>query len=298
MNMSRNIKITTVLITTFLSLNGFSQTQKIASRLSQYSAVSEVIHLENFGGDLSGVTYNYDTDTYFVIQDGVAIITELSNDFKKILRRITLKNSQDNDTEDIVYLGNTEFAITGEKMNLVTILTIKPNETVIDLNSLANKNVQRMYLPPQTHKNNKGLEGVCFTKTLGGTFFAVQEDKPRRLFRWDRPTTKNHITNASLLGLKEPINIEKYYKHLLNDLSACTFDDLSGNLILLSHESSRAIEFNAQGTMVNKLELPRVAQQFEGITIGHNNELILASEPNIIVIMKSTTASSPTTAVK
>ena len=43
MNMSRNIKITTVLITTFLSLNGFSQTQKIASRLSQYSAVSEVI---------------------------------------------------------------------------------------------------------------------------------------------------------------------------------------------------------------------------------------------------------------
>lgn len=301
MNMNNKLKIALALITTLITMTGFAQTQKITSRLSQYSATSEVIQLQNFGGDLSGVTYNYDTDTYFVIQNNAAIITELTNDFKKVLRRITLKNPQDNDTEDIVYLGNSEFAISAEKVNVVTILTIKEKETVIDLNSLANKNVQRMYLPPQTKKGNKGLEGICFTKTLGagqGAFFAVQEDKPKRLFTWNRPITKNHITNTNLLGLKEPINIEKHYRSLLNDLSGCTFDDLSGNLILLSHESSRAVEFNAQGAVVNKLELPSVAPQYEGITIGRDNELILASEPNIIVIMKSTAVSSPTTAVK
>ena len=303
MKMNQNLKTAAVvlIITLIISVTGFSQTQKITSRLSQYSAASEVIQLQNFGGDLSGVTYNYDTDTYFVIQNNIAIITEFTNDFKKVLRRITLRNPQDNDTEDIVYLGNDEFAISGERLNLVTILTIKPNDTVIDLNSLANKNVQRMHLPPNAKKGNKGLEGLCFTKALGaglGAFFAVQEDKPKRLFTWNRPATKNHITNANLLGLKEPINIEKDYKHLLSDLSGCTFDDLSGNLILLSHESSRAVEFNAEGVMVNKLELPRVAPQYEGITIGRDNELVLASEPNIIVIMKPTVASSPTTAVK
>lgn len=300
MNTTQNLKTTFALIVTLISVTVFSQPQKITSRLSQYTVVSEVIPLQNFGGDLSGVTYNYDTDTYFVIQNNVAIITEFTNDFKQILRRIQLKNTQDSDTEGIVYLGNGEFAISSESLNIATILTIKPKETVIDLNSLANKNVQRMYLP-QAKKKNKGLEGICFTKTLGvgsGAFFAVQEDKPKRLFAWNRPTTKNHITNANLLGLKEPINIEKNYKHLLNDLSGCTFDDLSGNLILLSHESFRAVEFNAAGTMINKLELPRAADQYEGIAIGRDNELILASEPNIIVIMKSNLATSTTTAVK
>lgn len=300
MNTTQNLKTTFALIVTLISVTVFSQPQKIASRLSQYTIVSEVISLQNFGGDLSGVTYNYDTDTYFVIQNNVAIISEFTNDFKQILRRIQLKNTQDSDTEGIVYLGNGEFAISSESLNIATILTIKPKETVIDLNSLANKNVQRMYLP-QAKKKNKGLEGICFTKTLGvgsGAFFAVQEDKPKRLFAWNRPTTKNHITNANLLGLKEPINIEKNYKHLLNDLSGCTFDDFSGNLILLSHESFRAVEFNAAGTMINKLELPRAADQYEGIAIGRDNELILASEPNIIVIMKSNLATSTTTAVK
>ena len=296
----QKIQMTLVIGIILFSTHSYAQSKKNDSRLQMYKNTSEIIELQNFGEDLSGVTYNYDTDTYFVIQNKTAVITELSKDFKKTVRRIELKNIIDTDTEGIVYLGNNEFAISSEEKNLVTLLTIKPDEKMIDLNPTNNKNIQLMYLP-EANKRNRGLEGVCFarkTDSQSNVLFAVQEDKPKRLFKWMRPATKDHITDSSQLQLKEPIDIEKIYKHLLNDLSDCTFDDLTGNIILLSHESSRAVEFNSAGALVSQLELPRTATQYEGITIGRGNELILASEPNIIVIMKPTAETSTTTTVK
>ncbi len=296
----QKIQIALVIGATLFCTHSYAQTKKNVSRLQMYKNTSEIIELQNFGEDLSGVTYNYDTDTYFVIQNKTPVITELSKDFKKTLRRIELKNILDTDTEGIVYLGNNEFAISSEEKNLVTLLTIKSNEKMIDLNPVNNKNIQLMYLP-KASKRNRGLEGVCFAKKTDSetnVLFAVQEDKPKHLFRWIRPATKNHITDSSQLQLKEPFSVEKNYKHLLNDLSDCTIDDLTGNIILLSHESSRAVELNSQGTMISQLELPAVATQYEGITIGPGNELILASEPNIIVIMKPTAETSTTTTVK
>jgi len=275
-----------LLILSLFSVFTQAQQENTATRLSQYKDVTKVIKLAEVPRNLSGITYNYDTDTYFLIQNKQALIYEYSNDFSKLLRKITLVNPADIDTEDIVYLGNNEFAISDEA-NYVTIFTLPSEITTLNL-GLENQDMQRMRLP-RPGKGNKGMEGVCFTRSEKekGTFFSVQEDRPKRVFKWNRPESKNHITNESMLNWIEPYDVIKHLSNLMNDLSACTFDDQSGHLIVLSDESARAIELDQAGVPVKTLDLSRAAAgQYEGITIGSNNELILVSEPNVVVIME------------
>jgi hypothetical protein len=46
------------------------------------------------------------------------------------------------------------------------------------------------------------------------------------------------------------------------------------------------MELDRAGNILASLNIPEVAKQYEGVTFGPDRELILASEPNTIVIMK------------
>lgn len=256
------------------------------STLANYTKVDEVIPLPDIGGNLSGITYNPDTNTYFLIQNNYGQLFEYDRGFKKPLRVINLKNLKDNDTEDIVYLGKGRYAVSTEE-NYIFIFSIAPGQTVVDMNSARN-DVQEFVLP-SPKKDNKGLEGVCFTnrgKSGRGTFYAVQEQKPKRIFSFIWPSSDADFKSAKAFGLTEPFDTESIMKHRLSDLSGCTFDDSSNHLLVLSHESSRLMELSRTGKIINILNIPAVATQYEGVAFGPDRELVLVSEPSTLIIMK------------
>lgn len=250
--------------------------------LSTSAFANELKVLPEVGGNLSGITYNPESDSYFLIQNNSGTIFEYKADFTKPLRVIRLLNLLDDDTEDIVYLGNNEFALSTES-NHVLILKISPGQTTVDARE-SRADVQLMQLP-RPAKNNKGLEGVCFSKSQN-LLFAVQEKKPKRIFQWKRPQTTDDITNPEQLRLREPYDADALLKHTMSDLSACFYDDTKSELVLLSHESSRVMRVNALGKVVSTLDLPREAPQYEGLTFGKQGELVLVSEPNLVMILK------------
>lgn len=247
---------------------------------AQKSSIIQKV-LPDIAGNLSGITYNPDSDSYFLIQNNSGAIFEYKEDFEKPVRTIRMINLLDLDTEDIVYLGNNEYALSTES-NHVLIVKIDNSQTVLDANE-SRDDVQLMPLP-RAEKKNKGLEGVCFSKKRN-MLFAVQEKKPIRIFEWPRPAHKADVPDSSKLGLKEPYDIGRLLKNIMSDLSACHYDDDKDQLLLLSHESSRVMYVNRQGQAVSTLDLPPVALQYEGMTLSKDGKLVLVSEPNIVVIL-------------
>lgn len=252
----------------------------IASVLEHYDAPSTNVVLTEVRYNASGVTYNSDTQTYFVIQNNTGFIFEYDISFSKLLRKIQIFNLPDDDTEDIVYLGNQEFAIANES-NQIVIFKLVPGQTRLDLNASLSS-VQVLQLPKATKKNN-GLEGVCYGNNF---FYAVQEMKPKKVYRFSRPKSQNDYANPISLGVREPFNTDAVMKHRLSDLSGCYVDPQSMNLLVVSHESSRIMEISSVGRIIQMLDLPRYPEQYEGITMGPDGEMVLLSEPNIISIFK------------
>jgi uncharacterized protein YjiK len=255
--------------------------------LSAYDEPSEVISLKEAAGNLSGVVYNYDTDTYFVIQNNSYQIVEYDKAFSKALRVIKLLNLPDKDTEDVAYLGNDQFAINMES-NAILIFTIKAGQTSVDVSPKL-PTVQLLQLP-EASKDNNGIEGLCYTARGGdgaGVLYAVQEKRPKRVFMVPRPNDLNDITVSRKLKFSEPMDAEKIFKHVMSDLSGCTYSDKFDHVLILSHESSRVMEVTKNGVVVKTMDLPPTAgAQYEGITIGPEGELVLASEPDKIIIFK------------
>lgn len=260
----------------------------VTSVLQNYSSkVDEVIQLPEIGGNLSGITYNPDTGTYFMIQNKYKKIFEYDRTLKKQLRKIELTNlvGDDDDTEDIVYLGSGMFAINAET-NRIFIFHLGPAQTVVDL-KISRNDVQMLQLPDPDHDNN-GVEGLCYSVKGGtrGTFWAAQEKRPKMVWTFPWPASNNDITSAKNLNAKEFIDAEKVLKHRMSDLSSCTFVDGIDHLLLLSHESSRIMEFDRSGQEITSLDLPAVVPQYEGITFGPEGQMVLVSEPNAVVIIR------------
>ncbi len=281
--MLRTLRPTIGLLTLIFSFGSFAQLN-IPSVLENYSgAPDKVIKLKEAAGNLSGVVYNYDSDSYFVIQNNSYKITEYDRNFSKALRVIKLTNLMDKDTEDIAYLGSDQFAINMEN-NAILIFTLKPDQTTVDL-SVGREDVQLLQLP-SPRKDNKGIEGLCFTARGGeaGVFWAVQEASPKRVFMVPRPTDMKDVKSSRALKFSEPINADKVFKHVMSDLSGCHFNDKLDHLLVLSHESSRVMELTRTGVVVRTMDLSKVASQYEGITIGGDGELVLVSEPDTVVI--------------
>ena len=244
-----------------ISFNTFAQ---------ETAVIDRVIKLSEVGGNLSGITYNYDTNTYFMIQNNSGTIFEYDQSLSKLLRTIRINNLKYDDTEDIVYLGNNQYAIS-EEQNVVYFLTIEPFQVEIDGSKLARQQL------PRPQRRNLGLEGICVSRrTTVPTFYAVQEKRSKRIFRWEMGSST----------ITQPFDAERILKHVMSDLSSCTFDDINNQLLLLSHEDSRIMVLDTAGRVIKTIDIPRVAHQYEGITFGPNREIILVSEPDIAVILK------------
>lgn len=283
-----------------------------ASPLDEYE-VARTAGFTQIAKDLSGIAWNPDTGTYFVIANDTTTIDgrkvqifEYLADLTTLVRGIKITHADASspfedkdayDAEDIAYLGNGDFAIAFEGHrsddqyipNRICIVHIDAATASVNANP---GQCIRIILPNPTFDNN-GIEGLTYDRAGNGglgVFYATQEKNPITVWRFNRPADRTTIRDhdaASECALGVPFDAVALLesRFIISDLSGVMFDDRTGRLLLVSDEGQALVDVDLSGRVIGQFALPSSleggADQYEGITLGKDYSLVVESEPNV-----------------
>jgi uncharacterized protein YjiK len=267
--------------------------------------------------EASAVTYNWDTQTLFVVGDGGTSVVQVTKT-GQLVNSMTLapgsspQGTDFYDPEGLTYIGNGQFVMTEERDRQAVLFTYVAGGT------LTRANTKTVKLG--TFVQNIGLEGVTFDPLTGGYIF-VKEIQPQGIFQTGidfnagtatngSPTTENSVNlfDPALTGLADFADV-----FALSNLPALNGQPTYGNLLVLSQESGKIINIDRSGnissslTIVsdpgNPLDVP--SQQHEGLTMDRDGILYVVSEngggdfdhPQLWVYAPATAANLAPTAV-
>ncbi len=247
-----------------------------ALRLNAYQLSAPPVLLEPQVTNASGLTFNHETGSLFMVLNGPTRILELSRT-GVIIRAVDLVGFED--TEGIAHLGGTRFAVAEERRGTVAIVDIPGQATSIDYAS-----AKTILIEPEK-TGNKGLEGLSFDP-IRGEFVSIREKGPRRLYRF------SIAGSEEAEATKVSWDIQNEIKGL-RDLSGVHIDVSRNHMLLLSDESKTVVEFDSLGEEISRLHLKKGSAglsadvpQAEGVTIDDQATLYICSEPNLLYIFK------------
>ena len=236
--------------------------------------------------EASGVAYNWDTDTLFIVGDGGTAVTEVSKTGALVSTMTLSGNGNDFlDTEGITYIGGGQFVMTEERIRQAVKFTYVAGGT------LTNASAQRVKLG--TTIGNIGLEGLTYDPQTSGFIFAKEMD-PQGLFQ----TTIDFTAGTASNGSSTTVNSTNLFDPALASLSDMSdvfaFSNLpsmtgkaqAGNLLILSQESGLIRNIDRSGNIHSTLTLVSDAgnplsiqnQTHEGITMDRNGVIYVVSE--------------------
>ncbi|MDY8136055.1 SdiA-regulated domain-containing protein [Aquimarina sp. 2201CG5-10] len=247
----------------FLTLFFNKQSYGQDSQIPLYQSTTALTSITFINNDLSGITWVEDTNTFYMIQNSGGKIWETDSNFN-LLRTISMSGF--GDSEDLVYLGNNEFAIVNEASKFY-IGTISSNVTSINANAFQE-------ITFDNPAGNLGPEGIAYD-TDSQIFYIVKEKSPRKIYKINRPTGSDNITVTPEI----PFDAQTVFAGIASDLSAVYFDNLTDRLWVLSHESHKIVDVAIDGTIYGELALAD-ASQHEGLTVDANEVLYVTSEAN------------------
>lgn len=240
--------------------------------------------------EVSAVTYNWDTDTLFVVGDGGTAIVQVSKS-GQFIDTMTLsagsspQNTEFFDPEGLTYIGNGKFVMTEERNRNAVEFSYAAGET------LTRSEAQTAHLG--TFVDNVGLEGLTYDPLTGGFIF-VKEKSPEGVFQTQIDFANDVATNGSattvnsanlfdpaLLGVIDLADV-----YALSNLPALSGTPEEGRLLLLSQESGKILQVDRSGAVLGSLDLVSdpgnplsiVAQQHEGITMDRDGNIYVVSE--------------------
>jgi len=251
--------------------------------------------------EASGVTYDRDSGTLFVVGDGGTSVTQVSKT-GQLVNTMTLGAGVFNDTEGITYVGGGKFVFTEERLRQLVQFTYAAGTT---LTRAATQTVKL-----GTTVGNIGLEGLSYDPQTGG-FVVVKETQPLGIFQTavdfaagtatnGSPTTENSVNlfDPALAGVSD-----------FSDVYALA----DGNLLIISQEAGRIVEVDRAGHVSSSLTIASDAgnplsvpdQGHEGITMDEDGRIYIVSEagggdndhPQLWVYAPSAGANQPPTAV-
>jgi uncharacterized protein YjiK len=240
--------------------------------------------------EVSAVTYNWDTDTLFVVGDGSTSIVQVTKT-GQLINSMTLApgNSPQGtdfyDTEGLTYLGGGRFVIVEERDRQVSVFTYVPGTT------LTKSAVQTVKLG--TTVGNIGIEGISYDPQTGG-FIAVKEISPSGIFQTNvnfalGTATNGSATTENSVNLFDPAKtglLDFADIFSLSNLSTLSGQADSSHLLVLSQESGKILNVDRNGTIFSSLTIQSDAgnplsvanQQHEGLTMDNNGFLYVTSE--------------------
>ncbi|WP_444996193.1 InlB B-repeat-containing protein [Aliikangiella sp. IMCC44359] len=258
--------------------------------VENYTEKQVPFQLSQIGNNGSGITWHAELQQYLVVQNNAATIYRYDSEFN-YLGKITKGGNINNDTEGLAFVGDNQVMVVTEA-NVAHKAVIDETTTVIN----GNYDITPAYrLLAPSPVSNKGLEGVAVRPADGSQparVYACQEgtganqNALMKLVYFDLPTPDptDLMSYDSDLTVVEPFNAESAFSGVITDCAGMAYDTRTHNLIIVSQESSKVIQVNpANGQVISELVLEG-APQYEGVTIGPNNELVFMSEPNWVHI--------------
>lgn len=254
-----------------ISLKHMEKTDKPVIFLNDYilAKTQSIACVEH---NLSGITYNYQTKTFFVVINNPPMVHNIDRE-GRCLREIVLKGF--NDTEGIVHLDGSRFAIIEEGENRINIIEIN-NSDIIDRKDV----ISSLQIELKEH-GNRGFEGIAYDR-VKQRIYLVMEKKPKQLIAIDGLVKKRKNINMKI----DPNLLPRYL--FLDDLSGLHFDSRSRHLLLLSHDSNAVAERSLDGEVISYLEFGKgylglIGDELkcEGITMDDDENIYIVGEPNL-----------------
>jgi uncharacterized protein YjiK len=249
--------------------------------------------------EASGVAYNWDTNTLFIVADGGTSVVQVTKT-GQLVDSMTLapggspQGTEFYDPEGITYVGGGKFVMTEERDRQVVLFTYAAGTT---LTRAAAQTVDLGTFSP-----NLGLEGISFDpRATDGSydpsvsrFLGLKEKEPLGIFQTDidfangtatngSATTENSINlfDPSLLGITDTADI-----FALSNLSVLRGRSQFDNILILSQEEGVILNVDRSGNILNSLTivtdpgnpLDVPSQQHEGLTMDGNGFLYVVSE--------------------
>jgi uncharacterized protein YjiK len=245
--------------------------------LGDYVLLKGPIKLQEVYDNASGVTFNPDTNTLFIIINRPCCILEADLE-GKMKRLIPLEFFDD--TEGITYMGDGLYAVTEERKRNVCLIRIESNTNEVNYEDA------RVIVVEQGVGNN-GLEGIAFDARKN-TIYVVKEYGPRRIYRFSQPDKEKAPK------VKQPWDFEK--KTLgMDDAAGIHFHAATDHLLILSEASACIVECTKKGKEISRLDmnsgsagLEHRIPQAEGLTMDDKGYLYVVSEPNLLYIFEKT----------
>ena len=262
--------------------------------------------------EASGVAYNWDTDTLFIVGDGGRSVTQVSKtgvliDTMTLPAGSSPQGTEFYDPEGITYIGGGQFVFSEERYSNLVKFTYAGGTT---LTRAQTQNVQ-----VGLTNNNEGIEGLSWDPQTGG-FIGLKEVNPIGIYQTNVNFTAGTATNGSasvsptnlfnpaLMGLADVADV-----FALSNIPSLYGKADSSHLLVLSQESARIINVDRSGNISSALNitadpgapLSPAAQQHEGITMDRAGNIYVVSEngaaPELWVYAPSSTPNQAPTAV-
>jgi uncharacterized protein YjiK len=241
--------------------------------------------LSGVSDNLSDVAWRPETDTFFVVENGVARLHEYTSNFGSKLRSIALLGAS-SDTEGLAYLGDGRFAVVVEE-NDAYVFPLPDGAVSVDL---ADSSTQRYAVASAPAVGNRGFEGVGYDSDLE-RFFVCQEgldgEVPMRVLSFDDRQDGSFFSFESDLDVTEAFEAQDVLSPTLLDLSGLHYDRAARNLLLLSDESGLLVRADADSGEILEQREFSTSRQYEGVTLADRDRLILVSEPNVVEIYRA-----------
>ena len=241
--------------------------------------------------EASGVTYNWDTDTLFVVGDGGRSVTQVSTTGVLIdtmsldLKAGAPQGTEFYDLEGITYIGGGQFVFSEERNRQIVKFTYAAGTTLTRANS------QTVDLG--TFDDNTGTEGLSYDPMTGG-FVCLKEKSPIGVFQTNvdfpagtatngSPTTVNstNLFDTTLLGMSDTADV-----FAMSNLPGFTGKPQQENLLVVGQENARIVNISRSGVIHSTLNiasdpgnpLSSADQQHEGITMDRSGNIYIVNE--------------------
>jgi uncharacterized protein YjiK len=234
--------------------------------------------------EASGVTWNRDTNTLFIVGDGGGFVmqTTLTGqpiDFMRLAAGSSPQGNEFYDPEGLTYIGGGQFVMTEERYRTVVRFTYAPGTTL--------QRSQTSTVKLATTVGNTGLEGVTFDPLTNGYILVNERDGTggslQNIFLTQVDFAAGTASNGSATTVNNtplfPVgNIGYPSLHDVYALSNVYGPEVSGSSNLLALTLTGVREMTRSGVIVGSLSLPGAGYQVEGMTMDANGFLYLVSD--------------------
>lgn len=249
--------------------------------------------------EASGITYNWDTGTLFVVGDEGQSVDQYTLT-GQYLDSMILEYSVSprelravDDAEGITYMGNGRFMIADERDQMGRMTTYQAGATRT-LSDLAPTSYS--FNPNGYPDQNFGIEGVAYDP-IDGSIWAVKERVPLSIYKMAGPggavTEPISIRNITRIALENFSDI-----YVMANSSAFDLDDPRRlNLLLLSRDNNEIVEITREGVVVDRLSLSFLAgvSGTEGVTMDNLGNIYVVSEVGGLHMLSASPVPEPST---